>query len=71
VSAKSFEHQKEENYHKERSNNPVDQHAEKDLDPDRSFPKDAVESFVLDFAKNGIHHHKQADSLGRRISQQN
>ena len=48
-------------YHKERSDDPVEKDAEEDLDPNFTFAKDVVEGFELDFAKDGVHHHEQAN----------
>lgn len=48
-------------YHEERSDNPVEEDAKEDLDPDFTFAEDVVEGFELDFAEDGVHHHEQAN----------
>lgn len=43
-------------YHDERGDDPVQDDAEEDLDPDFAFAEDVVEGFELDFAEDGVHH---------------
>lgn len=50
-------------YHDERRDDPVQDDAEEDLDPDFAFAEDVVEGFELDFAEDGVHHDEQANGL--------
>lgn len=52
-------------YHQERSNNPIDNDAESNLDPDTTLSEDMVQRFVPYFAKNRIHHDQETDRLHR------
>lgn len=47
-------------YHQERSNNPIDDNAEGQLDPDLAMSKYPVQGLKLDFAQYGIHHDQKA-----------
>jgi hypothetical protein len=49
-------------YHKEWSNNPVDNDAKGNLDPNLTSSKSMMQSFVPNFAKNRIHHNQKANS---------
>jgi hypothetical protein len=50
-------------HHEEWSNDPVDDEAEADLLPHLPMRKELVQRFISYFAKNGIHHDEQANSL--------
>lgn len=50
-------------YHQERSNNPIDEDAETNLDPDPTLSEDMVQRFVSYFAKNRVHHDQETDCL--------
>ena len=50
-------------HHEEWSNDPVDEDAKADLLPHLPMRKELVQRFVSYFAKDGIHHDEQANSL--------
>lgn len=50
-------------YHEQRSDDPVQDDAEEDLDPNFAFAENVVEGFELDFAEDGVHHYEQADGF--------
>ena len=53
----------DEIHHEEGSKDPVDEKAEADLLPHLPVRKELVQRFVSYFAKDGIHHDEQANSL--------
>lgn len=55
-------------YHQEGSNDPVQEYAKGDLNPDFSCLKDPMQSLVLYFAENGVHHNQQSDRYNQSAS---
>lgn len=57
-------------YHEKRSDKPIDDNAEPNLNPNSSFTENVVQGFVFDFAKNWVHHDEESDSYERSAKQE-
>lgn len=49
-------------YHKERSNNPIDNYTESNLDPNLTRPENMMQTLISNLAEDGVHHNKKTDS---------
>jgi hypothetical protein len=61
----------ETTYHEEGRDDPVDENAERNLDPDLPILKYLVQRFVSHFTENGIHHDQQSNCFATRSARFN
>ena len=58
-------------YHEKRGNDPINNNAERNLNPYLTGFKDLMQALKAHFAENGIHHNKQANSYESVLADRN